>query len=159
MFTATPVNTKEVKRRELDYASLDEVLAEAEQAAAQNASTQGNWSLAMIFDHLAKTIDCSLDGFGFKAPFFFRIAGPLMRKMFLGKPMPAGFQLSKEAAAVIGPSETETSAALDHLRTSIRRFQSSSEVAHHPFFGKMTYDEYDLLHRRHAGLHMSFINL
>lgn len=159
MSTATPVNTKQVQRRVLNYSSLDEVLAEAERAVAEDATTQGNWSLAMIFDHLAKTIDCSLDGFGFQGPWFFKIAGPLLKKMFLGRGMPAGFQLSPEATAVIGPTEADTQPALDHLRESIRRFQASDTVALHPFFGRMTYDEVELLHRRHCGLHMSFIDI
>jgi hypothetical protein len=49
-----PVNTAKVDgRRKLDYASLEEVLADADRLSSGPVKVLGNWSAGQIFKHLA----------------------------------------------------------------------------------------------------------
>ena len=65
LMPATAINTATVKnRRQLHFNSLDEIAAEVERlAACQQVRTIGNWSSGQVLQHLASTMDNSIDGF------------------------------------------------------------------------------------------------
>lgn len=145
-------------RRTLRYESLGEFHADAERLAKVKFHTVGNWSYPQILDHLTKTITASHDGFGFQAPWFARaLIAPLMKNSFLTKTMKAGFKLPKSAAPLIPDPELSLPAAIDNLRSALRRFESEPATAAHPFLGKLAGQEWTSLHLRHAELHMSFV--
>ena len=63
------VKTKQVTgRRTLNYATLDDLLQDAEQLAESDITMLGNWSLGQILRHLAMTMNNTFDGFPFSAP-------------------------------------------------------------------------------------------
>ncbi len=145
-------------RRTIDYQTLNAFLKEAEQLAGGSFETVGNWSFAQILYHLTTTIKFSLDGFPFQSSWILRATvGRVMKKRILGKPMPSGFKLPKSARALVPPVDVELSQILPELRSVLDRFASAEEVAAHPIFGKFTKDEWELLHRRHAAMHMGFV--
>jgi hypothetical protein len=156
MSTANPAS-----RRELHYASLDEFQVDVERLALGKFRTVGKWSYSQILDHLAKTMICSLDGYGFKAPWFVRvILAPLFKNSFLTMPMKAGFKLpEKMAGALLPASDLSLPAALDRIRTAISRCKNETPAADHPAFGKLASQEWNSLYLRHAELHMSFVVL
>jgi hypothetical protein len=87
-----------------------------------------------------------------------RTVGRLVfKKRLLEKGLTPGFKLSPRAAAVLVPGETDTVAALAHLRKSLDRLKSESQRSAHPFLGPMTSDEAEKMCLRHAELHMSFV--
>ena len=49
--------SKTTKRRSVSYSSLEEVLQDAEERAAQKSPTTGNWSQGQIYEHLARTME------------------------------------------------------------------------------------------------------
>ena len=52
--------------------------------------------------------------------------------------------------------EVSTQDGLDQLRTQIERLNREAKRAPSPVFGKMTREEWDQLHLRHAEMHLSF---
>ncbi len=149
------VNTKKVQnRRAVGYASLHELLSDAEKLAATEIRTLGNWSFGQILKHLAMSIDSSIDGTGFMLPAPARwLMSLLMKNKFLSKPIPAGF---KSVAQFI-PDEITVDEGLASLRAAINRQQRETSRALHPAFGKLSNAEWDAFNLRHAEMHMSFV--
>ncbi len=152
------INTKTATRRQIAYATLDEIVADAERLVAANATTTGNWSLGKILEHLATVLDKAVDGFENQPPLPVRLVGRwFLKKKFLRDGMPAGFQLKGGIAKEILPDETDVQQALDHLRRSAERLKNHPGDVLHPFFGPMTHEEILKINCRHAELHMSFV--
>ncbi len=149
------VNTKKVAgRREIRYESLDELFADAERLSQTNVSTLGNWSQGQIYEHLARSLDSSIDGAGFSLPLPMRwMLTLLMKKKFLTKKLPAGFQAPEK----LTPRETAVDEALASLKAAIKRQQQESTRAPHPAFGDIGRDGWNDFNLRHAELHMSFL--
>lgn len=148
----------ETVRRTISYSSLDEVVADAERLTAANASTTGNWSKGQIFEHLARLIDCSVSGFKMKAPWIVRkIARMLYLKKIFRDGMQSGFKLKGKAKELMMVDFADDQESLGHLRKAVVKYNLDANREMHPFFGKLSKDDWDILHRRHAELHMSFI--
>ena len=65
-----PVNTAKVQgRRQLDYGSFEELLADADRLSSGELKTLGNWSAGQIFRHLALVMNGSIDGLSVTFPF------------------------------------------------------------------------------------------
>jgi hypothetical protein len=145
-------------RRKLHYTSLDDLQSDAERLAKGEFRTVGQWSYPQILDHLARTMTASLDGFGFKAPWWARtFIAPLAKNSFLTKPMRAGFKLPKSATALAPSADVSLSAAMENLRKAMTRCTGETPQAEHPFLGKLASQEWNALYLRHAELHMSFV--
>jgi hypothetical protein len=151
------IKTKAVQgRRELHFTSLDEVVADAEKlVASPNTKTLGNWPLDRLINHLATSMNSSIDGTSFRAPWFIRLVAPLFKHRFLTKKMPAGFNLPKAAEAEFYPT-TSVQDALQNLRKAVARLQTETIAPSHPLFRKLTREECIQLHLRHSELHLSF---
>jgi hypothetical protein len=146
-------------RRSLQFDSLAAVLAEAERCVERDAPTTGQWSLGQILEHLALAIDKTIDGFQWKCPWFLRLLGSwLIKPQILRRGMKPGIKLPPAATAeLVSPESTDPYRALEHLRRAIGRLERGEPRQPHPFFGRMTDEEAQLLHRRHAELHLSFV--
>jgi Protein of unknown function (DUF1569) len=152
-----PVNTAKVEgRRNVDYTSLGEVLADAERLSAGHVKVLGNWSAGQIFRHLASAYNGSIDGFTMTFPWYLNLMGKLFKKKLINGPMPAGFKLPSSARQM-EPPPTSTEEGLAELRQAVERLQREQKRATHPMFGDLTKDEYNEIHLHHANLHMSFI--
>jgi hypothetical protein len=152
------VDTKTVQgRRELDFGSLDEVLADAERLVAfPGTKILGNWPLSQLLTHLATMINGSIDGTSAKAPWFIRLVGPLLKGRVLKNKMSPGFKLPKDVEVRFFPAKTSPQEALEQLRTAVGRLQNERMTTRHPILGKLTHEEWTRLHLRHAELHLSF---
>jgi hypothetical protein len=69
------MDTTKAPRRQIRYQTLQELLNDADTQAARQGGVTGNWSMGQIFEHLARTMEKSIDGFASRAPFFFRVLG------------------------------------------------------------------------------------
>lgn len=149
---------EQVERRELSYHKLSDVLEDAEQLAKGEYRTTGKWSFGQIMWHLGATYEASFRGFPFKVPWWARtFIAPFVKKGFLTNPMKSGFQLSEKAASLIPSDELTTEEGLEKLKAALKLFETESPTQPHPFFGKMTPDEWVQIHLRHAELHLSFV--
>jgi len=152
------VDTKTVQgRRVLHFTSLDEIVADAEKlAASPDTKMLGNWPLDQLFTHLAMAINGSIDGMPHQAPWFVRLAAPLLKGRVLKRGMTPGFKLPKQVEPRFYPTAASRQAALETLQRAVARSQTERMTADHPAFGKMTHEEWAKLHMRHAELHLSF---
>ena len=151
--------TSAKKRRKIRYSNFEEMLEDAQRLTAADAETVGNWTKGQIFEHLARAIDFTLDGFDdFRVPWFTRtVASLFLKKWFMTRGLPAGFRLKNQDAQKLVPDAIETSAALHHLQQAVHRLRQTSHRCPHPVFGSLTQAESDQLQLRHTELHMSFI--
>ena len=148
-----------LERRKVEYATLEEFLADAERLVQARARTVGNWTLAQILGHLAYAIEKSIDGVPGTVPWYVRFVGRyILKPRILKHGMKPGFKLPAEAEKKAVPAaDSDVSAALERLRAAIRRVQSDPTRVPHPIFGPLSVEEWNRLHRRHAEMHMSFI--
>ena len=144
-------------RRQLRFASLDEMVADAERlVAAPQTKTLGNWPLAELLSHLATAINSSIDDTFGLAPWYIRLVGPFLKRRFVTKGFSAGFKLPKEIEPTFFPAGRSSQEALDELRKAVGRTRTEQMTGRHPVLGKLTNDEWTQLHLRHAELHLSF---
>ncbi|MFN9076930.1 MAG: DUF1569 domain-containing protein [bacterium] len=165
--TATSIDTRKAQRRELAFhctGCLKSDLAQIE--AADRAGTlrvTGNWTAGEILDHVAKTIEFSIDGFPpeSRVAWPVRIVARLMKgRMTSGKTLPAGLKLPRESAAFLPKSGTSTADGLARLRRVVERLDAGARCVHpSPAFGAMSHDEWMRLHLAHAQLHFGFMQL
>jgi hypothetical protein len=152
------VNTAKVDgRRNLDYASLEELLADADRLTSGPVKVLGNWSAGQIFRHLAIAFNGSIDGFTMTFPLPLRLMAKLFRKKLLDGPMPAGFKLPAEGAKAMMPAPTSSEEGLADLHAAVARLERESHRAKHPMFGDLSKEEWNKIHLKHANLHMSFL--
>jgi hypothetical protein len=137
-------------RRRLRFENYDQVLDDVRHLAGVPCRQLGNWSLGQVCEHLAKTMDMSLDGVDGRA------VGPLVKKRILTRPMSPGFKVPR-VIAVLLPAEGDAAIGLAAMQTAVARLQQTKVRAPHPLFGKMSADEWDQLHMRHSEMHLSFI--
>lgn len=155
----SPTNTGE--RRELEFHSLDEVLAEAEQLASGSVRTTGNHTFGQILEHLARTHDMATGKIEAPAPpWYMRIMIKIMKPMLIkDQPVKPGFKLPSKAEEFFWPDrEFDVQGALTHLRESIENYKAKGPLPKHPMFGTMTSEQSLRLNCRHAELHLSFVH-
>ena len=151
------VQTGKVKgRRKLNFTSYDELLDCARRLSQSPTRQLGNWSLGQICEHLAAAMDMAIDGAAFKPSLLARWFGPLLKKRFLTRGMPSGFQLPSSAVKLL-PSNSESAAGLLALERAIARLNQEPTRTRHAVFGHLTHEEWDQLQLRHAEMHLSFI--
>ena len=137
---------------------MDEVLADAEGlVASPRTRTLGNWPLNQLLMHLAHAMTMSIEGIPFKAPWYIRVVGPVIKRRILRHGMSPGFKLPKEGDAASYRAAGSDQAALEILRQAIQRVKTEQMSSGHPVFGRMTHEEWRRLHLRHAELHLSFV--
>ncbi|MCB9845509.1 MAG: DUF1569 domain-containing protein [Phycisphaeraceae bacterium] len=160
------INTKHVARRELRFASLDELSAELDRLeAAHHAGTlawTGNWTPGQNFQHLARFMTCSIDGFPpGKPPLLMRTIIRLIAKRPATRGMrpPAGIKLPKQAAFFLPDPEVAFEDGLAELRGCLDRVGSGERfVAPSPVFGRLTHTQWTNLHLGHSALHLGFLH-
>jgi len=156
---ATTINTAKVKgRRQLRFDSLDDIAMEVERlAGSKGVRAMGNWSSGQVLQHLATTMENSIDGFQGSVPAPVRLFLRLfMRRRFITKPMPPGFKLPVSAGNLL-PAPTSWDRALTNFRRAMQRVKTEARRSPHPAFGPMTVDEWNQIHCRHSELHLSFL--
>lgn len=152
------VKTAKVKgRRELDYQSYAELLADADRLSAGPVKTLGNWSAGQIFRHLALVFNGSIDGYTVRFPWYFRILAKLFKKKLISGSMPAGFNLPSKGGETLMPALTSAEEGLAELHDAVARLEREPGRAWHPMFGNLSKEEWDKIHLHHASLHMSFL--
>jgi hypothetical protein len=149
--------TKVQGRRNLNFTSLQEVLADADRLSSGPVKSLGNWSAGQVFRHLAIAFNGSIDGFTITFPWYLRLMARLFKKKLLSGAMPPGFRLSPENAEAVVPGATTTEEGLAELRAAVARLEREPRRAKSPVFGTISKEEWDQIHLKHASLHMSFL--
>jgi hypothetical protein len=154
------VDTKKVAgRRVLRFESLDAIAADVEMLArGREVRSLGNWTAGQNLAHVALMMTRSIDGFPARMPWYVRVPVRLLLKGKLLKgPMPPGFKAP--ASAGIAPEAVSWEEGLRRIRGALARLKAEKQRAASPFLGKLSVEEWDRLHCRHAELHLSFLVL
>lgn len=156
--TAAIDTAKVAGRRQLQFHSIDDILADVERlASAKAVRPLGNWSSGQVLRHLTIVMNGSIDGAPKMMPKLVQqMIRLLAKRRFLDKPMAPGFKLPPKAAMLI-PPQTSWEEGLDAFRRTVRRLKTESVRMPHPAIGSLTHEEWDRLHCRHAELHLSFL--
>jgi hypothetical protein len=144
-------------RRTPRFYSFDEVLVDADSLLANGYGRAGNWSLGQVCDHLANTMERSLDGFPSKSPLPFRVLArwvalpSILKHRQFKRRFPAPPYLEPPAAQ-------DDRGALERLRAAISRLKGhAGELQTHPVFGRLTRSQWQELHLWHCEHHLSFL--
>jgi hypothetical protein len=140
-------------RRHLAFDRIEAIMPEVDRLLAGHV-TVGQWTLGAICDHLAKSINLTLDMPPADAPptrkqsvyrrLFFRSPG-----FPEGQAIPLSTQVPEPDADPITASKA--------LRNALARLIArSGPFPAHPVLGPMTRDEWLHFHARHAAHHLSF---
>lgn len=150
-------------RRELTFATLDDITRDAENLLANGYDRAGNWDLAQCCGHLTEWMRYPLDGYP-KVPLVLApvvwlmkvTVGKKERNRLLGggKFAPGGRTLKETVPAPGG----DDAAAVAKLRETVERFKAHAGPFHpSPLFGQMTRDEWGTLNLAHTAHHLSFL--
>ncbi len=148
-----------------DYQSLEDLAAEVDRIEAAykagTLQTTGGWSAGQIMQHTAKLMGFSIDGFEASAPLVIRILGTLVFKPLLGRShMKPGIKLPASARSLLPADEVSTDDGIQAMRTVLGRIENGERMTHKsPVLGKMTHDQWVLLHLDHCRLHFGFLKL
>ena len=151
-----------LERRKLSFASLDEVVADAENLLARGYDRAGNWTLAQVSGHLAEWMRFPLDGPP-RIPLLVRPVVWLMRVTVGGRMRRAilerGFTPGKPTfRETVPPVESEDAAGVARLREVVGRWKThTGELFPSPLFGRMDRETWVRLQLRHCEHHLSFL--
>jgi hypothetical protein len=147
-----------MKRRSLDFQTIDEVIADVDRLHRKGYRQGGNWNLAQACDHLAIFVRCSMDGFtGPPAPWYVRLAAPLITRWMLKKRrMPEGYQAPAE---LMPRTEADETREVEELKQQLRRFSTYQGPLHRsPFGGDFSREIWHEMHLIHCAHHLSFLH-
>jgi hypothetical protein len=151
------VNTKSVGgRRRVRFNDYDEMMADVHALGGGPIRQLGNWTLGQICSHLAIAMHSCIDGPPFMPAWYVRLVGPLLKRRALTRGLGPGFQLPRNAVALL-PPEVGAAEGIAELAKSVERVRRDPSRKPHIVFGNMTREEWDQFLLRHAELHLSFI--
>lgn len=145
------------------YFSFDDIHAELDRfEGAERAGklrTTGSWEAAEILDHCAKIMRCSFDGFEASVPLVLRVLASVVFKPWLGRwHMKPGIKLPKKAASILPSDGVSFDAALASMRAQLARIDAGERMTHDsPALGRMTHEQWFLLHLDHCRMHFGFV--
>lgn len=147
-----------MQRRALQYDSFLAFRRDIDWLREGPYGRAGSWSLGQAAEHLTRVIAMSLDGFPFRVPFVFRLAGPAMRWVTLWRgSIPSGIKGPAEMMPTAVPAGEEQQ-RVDALLALLDRYEAHTGPLHaSPLFGKMTRQQWDRIHLIHAAHHFSFL--
>ena len=146
-----------LQRRQLDFKSWPEALADIDCLYRAHYDRAGNWDLSQTLDHVGEGLRTALRGTDHRAAWIIRkFLGPLvLQRILRHRRMKAGIKVPQWWLP--GPSHDE-SAALDQFRSEISAFQEMTTTPFpHPFFGPLTKQQWNDLALIHAAHHLSFL--
>lgn len=149
-------------RRKPTFASLDDVVRDAENLQAKGYDKTGNWDLAQVCSHLAEWMRFPVEGFP-KVPLLLRpiawLARATVGKKLRAKVLKDGFDAGgRTMPQTVFSSGGDPTAAVAKLREAAERFRAyAGEIHPSPLFGAMTKDEALQLQLKHCEHHLSFL--
>ena len=149
------------ERRELQFNSLDDAVADVERLAKGPVRTTGNHSFGQIIEHLARTHDMATGKVQVPAPpFLMKLMLTLFKSRILSdKPLAPGVKLPKQSEAFFWPDqEFDVHEASARLKVSVENYKSNGPLENHPIFGNVTRAQNESLNCRHCAMHLSFVH-
>jgi hypothetical protein len=162
------VDTSNSKRRTLHFESPDELAAEIDRLIAAQAAGRlratGGWTPGQIFEHLAKLIEFSYDGFPFTVRWHIRAVSHAAKwiawKPFVRWVFRPGYRLQGSERALLPAADVSFEAGAARLRAAVDRMRAGEPMRQpSPFEGAITSQQWTFVHLRHAELHLGFLHI
>ncbi len=153
-------------RRFLVFESIGDLTAEVDRLVAAQRTGHlvagGNWTPAQVFDHLARFIECSYDGFAFRAAWPVRVASHAAKwiawKRFVDWALQPGFAVPHTDLEPDAWADFDVATA--RLRDQVARIRCGEPMRQpSPYEGALTHDQWVYVHLRHAELHLGFLEV
>lgn len=121
-----------------------------------NTSPQwGKMNVSQMLNHCSSQMEIMLDKKPLKSNFIIRIFGKFIKKNILaGKPTKKNSPTAKELLPVNVDSFEAEKEKIIQLMHEVNKNQASFEGKEHPFFGKLTMDEYGKITWNHIDYHL-----
>ena len=152
-----------LKRRQLDFHSFDEVLADIDKLRTGGYDMAGKWDLAQCCGHLSTWMNFAVDGVP-KAPLPIRMMLWMLRhtvgkkklwSVITTRKMKTGAPTFNQTVPTAGG---DADGAVQGLKQSIERFRGhAGEYRPSPLFGQLTREQAAQLQLVHCGHHLSFL--
>lgn len=143
------------ERRSLRFEEVSQILPDVERLIPSHR-TLAKWSLAQICQHLADSVNGSIDGFSLRRH---RIKRFLFRKLLVVYTLRYGIPRNYLVDPGIEPvADLDLDEAVARLARAMERYRSHvGPLQAHPLFGKMPRDIWDRIHCIHCAHHLSFV--
>jgi hypothetical protein len=161
---ASSVNTSKVHHRQVQFTTIDDVLAEVERIRQADREgrldTSGNWTAGQILAHVAAWIEYGYSGYPVKAPPFpFNYVLRWMGKRILKNGMKPGVRIPGAKNGTFGQDEITVAEGVERLQLAFLKLKKGEQCSHDsPAFGPMSHEDRIRLNLRHAELHLGFIH-
>jgi len=148
--------------RELSFSSCQDLAAELdglERAHREGRLAHlGSWSPGQIFQHVARFMRYSFDGFPFRAPWFVAAIGRAMKPFINTIKMRPGFKLPRGASDLLPDDDVPFAHGLAELREQMARLTAGERMqAKSPLFGALGHERWKRMHLGHAAMHLGFL--
>ena len=145
-------------KRELDFHTGDEVIAEIDRLRADGYTKLKNGNLTQACEHLTATIAGGMDGFGFRLPWILRatIIKWVFNRILRTRKMSSGPTLKRlEPTTEDGP---DNDAIIDECIAAIERAKTfPGPMEDYPFLDDLDVDDWRQFMWMHAGHHLGFL--
>ena len=132
------------------------MIARINSLTPESKAVWGKMNVAQMCKHCTLASDVAFGKIDLKINFLMKLLGKLLKKnVFYGGDMGKNSPTAKEFLIT---SEVELEKAKSEFITNFSRFategKSSIKTMNHPFWGKMTYEDWDALMWKHADHHL-----
>jgi len=144
-------------RRRIDLRSFDEVVTEVKRLQATGYEKAGQWNLAQACRHVAGAMHAQIDGIATRVSLPERLIARFFIKdaIFRSRRLRAGVAAPVEIDA---PADGDQAQALTDLQAAITRLLAHDGTSHpHPYFGKLSNEQWRDFHLIHASHHLGFL--
>lgn len=143
-------------RRQLDFHSFDEVLADVDRLHRGGYAKAGNWALGQICDHLGYFMEAGLTGAQFRVPWLLKVlfGRAVLKRILTQRRMKEGVFTPQKPLPAPGGDEA---AAVARFRQVVDRFAKAADYQPSPFFGPMTPEQAREVQLIHCAHHLSFL--
>lgn len=152
------MSSAKCRRQRLHFENLESAIAHAKSLQNSGYEQLGNWSLGQICNHLAQTVNLSVNGFPLRLPSpiaavlrwaFFNLPG--VPRVMGSIRLPTSRDLSQKAPC-------DDQAGIDRLiRATERLTAPDAKLKANPLLGKLTLPQWQRFHGWHAERHLSFL--
>jgi len=151
------------ERRPLQFATLDEAIADAESLLAKGYEPLGKLDLAQVCGHLTAWLNYPLDGYPplelHARPFYWlvkiTVGHRILDEVLAKNAMPS--VTTSAPQSIPAPGGDPAKAIRDYADSAARWLNSAGAVPASPLFGVQPKDKITHLQRVHAANHLSFL--
>ncbi len=139
-----------------DKLGNEEIIRRINTLTPESQPLWGKMNVQQMLSHCQAPIDLAFGDLKLKSNILFLLLGRIFKKKILAAPMFKKNSMTEPSFVRTGDYDFEKTKA--ELLSKVRRFASegtaSIKIEKHPFFGKMTYEEWDNLHWKHLNHHL-----